>query len=135
MNPGRMMQQVLASFMKKPVTNLYPYEKLEMPGKIRGKVKFNPSLCVGCKLCMRDCPTGAITINKIGEKKFVAEIDLGRCIYCAQCVDSCLKKALEFTKNVELAELESVKLKVVFNGPAEDSSTNQIQGTGDSASK
>lgn len=66
-------------------------------------------------LCMRDCPSDAITIKKIGEKKFQAEINLARCIYCAQCVDSCPKKALETTKEFELAKFNREKLKVIFN--------------------
>ena len=56
----------------------------------------------------------AITINKIGENQFEAEFDLSRCIYCAQCVDTCPKKALEPTPDVELAVLDRAKLKVVF---------------------
>jgi formate hydrogenlyase subunit 6/NADH:ubiquinone oxidoreductase subunit I len=70
---------------------------------------------------MKDCPSGAITITKTGEKEFQAEIDLSRCIYCAQCVDSCPKKALEITEAVELAQLDPSKLKIVFRaGPERD---------------
>ena len=121
MNPGRMLMEVLRSVFKKAATTRYPAEKLEMPDKYRGKLKFYPERCIGCKLCMRDCPTNAIKINKVGEKQFEAEIDLGRCIYCAQCVDSCLKKALEATKDVELAQLDGGKLKVVFGAGSKDS--------------
>jgi len=116
---GKMIKQVIKSFFKKPATNLYPVEKLDMPDKFRGKIKFYPEKCVGCKLCMKDCPTKAITITKIGEKQFQAEIDLGKCIYCAQCVDSCFKKALESTKDVETGQLSSNKLKVIFNAESE----------------
>jgi formate hydrogenlyase subunit 6/NADH:ubiquinone oxidoreductase subunit I len=113
--PGRMMKQVLQSLFKKPATIAYPFVKLEMPDKFRGKLKFYPEKCICCKLCMRDCPSNAIVIKKVGEKRFEAEIDLAKCVYCAQCVDSCPKGALESTKNFELANLKSDKLKVVFS--------------------
>jgi formate hydrogenlyase subunit 6/NADH:ubiquinone oxidoreductase subunit I len=113
--PGKMIKEVLRGIFKKPATNMYPAEKLEMPDKFRGKLKFYPERCVGCKLCMRDCPTNAIIINKVGENKFECQIDLGKCIYCAQCVDVCMKKALESTRDVELASLERDKLKIVYN--------------------
>jgi formate hydrogenlyase subunit 6/NADH:ubiquinone oxidoreductase subunit I len=111
---GMMIGEVLRNFFKKAATVRYPFEKLDMPDKFRGKLVFYPEKCIGCKLCMRDCPTSAIVINKVGEKQFEAHIDLGKCIYCAQCVDSCLKKALEATKDVELAQLTRGQLKVVY---------------------
>ena len=113
--PGKMIRQVLQSLFKKPATTLYPFVKTEMPDRYRGRLKYYPEKCIGCLLCMRDCPTGAITIRKVSDKKFEAEIDLTRCIYCAQCVDSCPKKALEATKEFELAGLDAKKLKVVFS--------------------
>lgn len=125
MRPGKMLKEVLRSIIKKPATNLYPAEKLEMPENFRGRLIFFPEKCIGCRLCMKDCPSGAITINETGEKKFEAVIDLGRCIYCAQCVDSCLKKALQATREVELAQLDGNKLKVVFSGNPENSVKRQ----------
>ncbi len=118
--PGKMVKQVLESLFKKPATSQYPFKKSAMPDRYRGKIIFHPELCIGCKMCVRDCPSGAITINKAGEKKFEAEFNLAKCIYCAQCVDSCMKKALESTKEFELAVLDKKKLKVTFGADVKE---------------
>jgi len=116
--PGRMIWQVLSSIWKKPATVLYPAVKVDMPPRFRGKLKFDASKCICCKLCMKDCPTDAINIVKLPDGRVEAQIDLSRCIYCAQCVDSCPKKALEATPEFELASLDRETLKVVFDGEA-----------------
>jgi formate hydrogenlyase subunit 6/NADH:ubiquinone oxidoreductase subunit I len=118
-HPGKMIEFVLQSLFKKPATVCYPFEAMKMPEKFRGKLKFEAAQCIGCLLCMKDCPTKAITIKKMGDKKFEAEIDLGKCIYCAQCVDSCPKKALAITPEFELAVVDRDKLKVIFHAAAE----------------
>jgi formate hydrogenlyase subunit 6/NADH:ubiquinone oxidoreductase subunit I len=123
--PAKMVRELLRSLLKKPATVKYPAEGKEMVKDFRGKLKFYPERCIGCKLCMRDCPTGAIEIRKINEKEFEAEIDLGKCIYCAQCVDSCMKKALEVTPEYELAQLKGEKLKVIFHAPPKDATQKQ----------
>ena len=123
--PGKMIGEILSSVFKKPATTKYPFEKAVLPDKFRGKIIFHPDKCIGCKICVRDCPSNAIKINKVGDKKFEAEFDLDKCIYCAQCVDSCLKKALEVSQEFELAALDAKKLKVVFN--AEPAGNTEIK--------
>jgi formate hydrogenlyase subunit 6/NADH:ubiquinone oxidoreductase subunit I len=113
--PGRMISEVLRSVLRKPATVLYPRVKVKMPDRFRGKLIFHPDKCVGCRLCMRDCPTDAIQIRKVGDKQFEAEIDMARCICCGQCVDSCLKKALEMTAEFELAQLKRETLKLTYS--------------------
>jgi formate hydrogenlyase subunit 6/NADH:ubiquinone oxidoreductase subunit I len=115
--PGAMVEFVLRSLFKQPATVNYPLEKLEMPAKFRGKLKFIKENCIGCLMCVRDCPADAIKITKIGDKKFEADLDLGKCVYCAQCVDSCPKKALAITAEFELAQLDRNKLKITLNEP------------------
>jgi len=121
--PGKISKQIIQSLFKKPATINYPAIRSGMPEGFRGKLKFHPEKCIGCKLCMRDCPSGAIEIRQIGEKQFEARIDLGKCIYCGQCVDSCLKKALEITAEFELARLTPDELKVIFNAQTKDNSS------------
>ncbi len=117
---GKMMRQLLQSFFRKPATVLYPAVKVTMPPRFRGKLAFYPERCICCKMCMRDCPAGAIAIRKVAEKQFEADIDLSKCIYCAQCVDSCPKKALEATGEFELAQLEHGKLRVTYRAEPKD---------------
>lgn len=113
--PGKMICEVLKASVKKPATVRYPHVKFEMPPRFRGKLKFYSDRCIGCKACMRDCPSNAIKITKVGDKRFEAEIDLDKCLYCAQCVDSCPKEALEATCEYELAKTDRRELKVIFH--------------------
>ena len=108
--PGKIAKLVLSWVFRKPATTHYPFDKSGMPQGFRGRIKFSPEKCIGCKMCMRDCPADAITITKVGEKQFECVIDLAKCIYCGQCVDSCPKKALECTGDFELAQLDRKKL-------------------------
>ena len=115
--PGRMLGQVLRSAAHRPATRPYPAEPVRLPAAFRGKIRFFASRCVGCKLCQKDCPADALAINKVGDKRFEAVFRLDHCIYCAQCVDSCNKDALESTSEFELATLDRATLRVTFDAP------------------
>jgi formate hydrogenlyase subunit 6/NADH:ubiquinone oxidoreductase subunit I len=111
--PGKIAAEVISGgLFRKPATLLYPYEKAEMPKGFRGRLVFHAERCVFCKLCMKDCPSEAIQINKLGEKLYEAIVNLGRCLYCGQCTRSCNKDALEMSKDYELATTDGSSLSV-----------------------
>ncbi len=111
--PGKMAKEVLRHSVKKPATCNYPREKRQMPEHFRGRIIYKAENCIGCKICVRDCPSQAIEIKKVAEKVFEAKFHLDRCIYCGQCVDSCPKNALELSPEYELAQVDKEKLTVV----------------------
>jgi formate hydrogenlyase subunit 6/NADH:ubiquinone oxidoreductase subunit I len=123
--PGSIIDQAFKSLFKSPITGHYPFVRPKLIDKLRGRIKFDESLCIGCKLCVRDCPSDAITINKVGEKKFTCVIDLSKCIYCEQCVDTCPKDALVATVDFELAQTDSKKLIVTY-GTELDNTTPKL---------
>ena len=46
---------------------------------------ISPEECQGCLICMRNCPTDAIT----GGKRMIHVIDPNKCINCGTCLDVC----------------------------------------------
>jgi formate hydrogenlyase subunit 6/NADH:ubiquinone oxidoreductase subunit I len=76
-------------------------------------------------MCVRNCPSGAIQITKIGERAFEATIDLGKCVYCGQCADSCPKKTIELTGDFELASFDRETLRVVYHAKPKPATVSQ----------
>ena len=61
--------------------------KMEMHSA--GKPHVDHELCVGCKMCTRQCAHGAITVEN---KK--ATIDHSKCVGCGRCIGACPQDAV-----------------------------------------
>jgi electron transfer flavoprotein alpha subunit len=56
-------------------------------------IKVLEDKCVGCNLCVKACPFGAIAVeNKL------ARIDLNKCTFCGACVQACRFDAIDLRK-------------------------------------
>ena len=51
----------------------------------------NPSKCIYCTLCARNCPAGALTVDRKA-KTWVLDEDL--CVACGTCQGACPKDAI-----------------------------------------
>jgi formate hydrogenlyase subunit 6/NADH:ubiquinone oxidoreductase subunit I len=108
MRIGAMLGDITRSLFKRPVTELYPFERRPAPERLRGQLMFDAAKCTGCKICVRDCPAAAIEIAIVDKatKRFVMKFRADRCTYCAQCVVSCNFDSLSMShEQWELAAL------------------------------
>ncbi|QER42606.1 4Fe-4S dicluster domain-containing protein [Thermodesulfobacterium sp. TA1] len=80
-------------------------------GELKGILRINEDLCVGCDTCKSVCPAKAINGN-LGEKH---SIDFDRCIICGQCLVNCPFDAIEQMSFVDevVGKLKDKQTKVV----------------------
>jgi len=85
---GKLATVALKSAFKTPATRVKPREPF---AATRGQIVYNVDTCTFCTLCMRKCPPGAITVDRVAR---TFEIDYLRCIVCNACVGVCNPKSL-----------------------------------------
>jgi hydrogenase-4 component H len=98
-----MERELLKNAASKPCTLAYPFEKREMPKGTRGRHDYDEAKCTGCGMCSRVCPSFAIELKGLGPKCEGLKINLGACLFCQQCEESCPTGALWLTTAYELA--------------------------------
>jgi formate hydrogenlyase subunit 6/NADH:ubiquinone oxidoreductase subunit I len=102
-------RRVISFFFTKPATAGYPFTKPQLQDDFRGQMQLDNKLCVGCGICKRDCPGGAIEMVDFHGKKR-PQFRLDKCLFCFQCADSCPKKAIKTSLTYELATCDKASL-------------------------
>lgn len=101
---------------RRPITVQYPYEKLIMSERFRGRIHFEFDKCISCEVCVRVCPINLPVVdwefNKEIKKKQLKHysIDFGVCIFCANCVEYCPTNCLSVTEEYELSTYDRHEL-------------------------
>ncbi len=93
-----MIKEIFARLQQKHRTIKYPdAPPPAMPERFRGRPHIEKAMCNLCKKCVRNCPTGAIEVNE------TVTIDLGKCLFCTDCTESCTEHAITFSNDYRLS--------------------------------
>lgn len=101
MRIGTMVTDTVRSLFKRPATEVYPFEKREVPERTRGLLVWSPESCTGCGLCVKDCPCNALELIVVDKKakRFVMRWREDACIYCGQCMQVCRFDAIQMSQD------------------------------------
>jgi len=113
------MKTTLKEYFLPKSTEQYPENRkttLHVSKRHRGRLVFKRDengdyKCVACTMCEKACPNGTIKIQtemvtdpETGRKKrklIDYQYDLGDCMFCQLCTNSCNFDAIEFTNDFE----------------------------------
>ena len=101
-----MAKLLIKNFFHGPYTNQYPKKPRENYERTRGSIDNDIESCFFCGMCMRRCPTSAITVTK-PEKKW--SIERMQCIQCGYCVSVCPKKCLSMRNQYTSPDTHKVR--------------------------
>lgn len=107
----------LRHLMRPSFTDRYPWEPKVLPERSRTSFALpldenGQPRCKACMLCAKSCPDNAIIIDSAkredgpGRTLTRFSIDLGLCMYCGLCVESCTSSGLHHTGDFETATAE-----------------------------
>ena len=89
-------------------TTRFPAQPAELPQRFRGRPVLDPAKCgaaSGCSDCLATCPTEALSLSPL-------RLDLGRCVFCGACEETCDKQAISFTPDIQLSARRREELVV-----------------------
>ena len=94
-----MIHAMLARFRQGHRTMRFPAgPPPELPTHYRGLPSIDRDKCsTDCHACAEACPTQAITING------TPRLDLGRCLFCTDCLRACPSGAMAFSRDYRMA--------------------------------
>ena len=99
--------EAIRNLFSKPVTTTYPFEPATYPERSRGHIEISIDDCIGCGMCVRACPCGTLSVDKL---KGTWTIDRFDCIACGYCVEKCPKKCLTVVPGYQTPDGEKTEV-------------------------
>ena len=113
------MLTVFKHLFKRAVTLEYPEKKRDVGKYFGGKPETNG--CIGCGICLKVCPSGAIKYEKNAEGKVISyKFDLKKCIFCGNCSYYCPRDSIKMSKGFELGNVNKNELVIKYKGGNND---------------
>jgi NADH-quinone oxidoreductase subunit I len=123
------MAVTLSWMFRRPYTVQWP-DKIEkhvedaLPERYRGILEVDTRLCIGCMMCMKECPIGciAVAVEKDAETKerriTQFDIDASKCMVCGLCVEACPTGGLRHTSQFAAADgdIRNLVLRYIEKG-------------------
>jgi len=126
------MYITMLNMMRPKITEQYPENrgKQQYSEKFRGMLTLyhnekNEHKCTACGICTNNCPNGTIRITvkmqtdeTTGKEKKILDkyfYDLGSCIYCARCTQTCPSNAIGWSNHFEHSVYTRSKLEKQLN--------------------
>jgi NADH-quinone oxidoreductase subunit I len=110
------MAVTMRNMLRGPITVQYPEERVTLPERARWALRHKLDedgmpKCTACEICERNCPDGIITLdyhkNEDGSKHIDSYVyEIGGCMFCGICVESCPFDAIEMGDEFELASAD-----------------------------
>ncbi len=101
------LTEMFRNLFSRPVTILYPKEKVPVPPGFRGKVVIADEKCIGCSKCSVVCPARAVMMadsprevefkGKHLARKKKPQVKVFKCIRCGLCERHCPADAIHLT--------------------------------------
>lgn len=103
----------LKNLRRGPITLQYPFEKLDLPERSRWAVEpkyfeDGSPKCTACMTCVRTCPDYILHLDVTTAEDKTKHIEaftyeVGACMMCGLCVESCPFDAIRMSHDYELA--------------------------------
>ena len=102
----RILKQAITALIKGPYTTRFPKQPHVPFQRFRGRPEFHEEDCIGCGACVEVCPSGALSLRDVGDKR-ILEVRWDICIFCGQCQANCLtEKGIMLSHEFDFATTE-----------------------------
>lgn len=99
---------LIQNLISGPATDPFPFGETFTPKRLRGRIKVDPDLCLGCSMCRHVCAAGAINLQR-DAKGWTITIWQDSCCLCRSCVTYCPMNAMSIDPDWHSAHVEAEK--------------------------